>query len=317
MKKLAILGAGAFGTSLAISFSKKADVFLFSAFQDHVERMNAARENEFLLGFKIPNSIQIRNTETINNNEFDCVLWTFPVAPTKTLLYSLKDMIDGTDVVICSKGLQSDGTLLSDLFKSLLPKSKIGYLSGANFAHEIASGLQTLSDITFDDINIADCFAKTFSNDTFKLIPGSDLIGVQIASAFKNIMAIASGILFGINAGQNAHAAFLTIALNEIKEIGVKLGAKENTFYGHSGLGDLILTTSSDLSRNTSIGIKLAKGEKIEDILTKSNHVCEGIETIKHAICLAKQYGMQLKVTEMLHRIIFQNADPQTIMNIF
>ena len=316
-KSVGILGAGAFGTALAIAYSNKFNVTLFSCFEDHVLSMRNSRVNEFFKDIKIPENINIQTTKTLNDSSFDYFLWVFPIKPTFEILKNLKSSINGTNIIICSKGLLPDSSFLYDAFKQEISDSKIGYLSGPNFASELAQNKISAADIAVKDIETAKLFSEDLSTEFFKIKPMDDLIGMQICGAIKNIIAIASGIIYGLELGQNAHAALLSLAISEMKNLGVTLGGKVETFYGLCGLGDLILTTSSKESRNMSLGIQVAKGVDIEELMKSNNMTCEGYDTIHQIIELAKKHKVTLPICEIVYKIIFEKQSPKSITNVF
>ncbi len=315
-KNIAILGAGAFGTALAISFSNTHKVSLFSCFEDHVSSLRNKRQNSFLEGFVIPDCVEIQNTCDFQKGKFDYIFWCFPVKPTLEIVNQFDNKLDNSKVIICSKGLYKDGRFLVNVFEDHVTDSEIGYLSGPNFAFEIAKALPSAADITFLKIETAKRAASDLSSKTLKLVPSDDLIGVQIAGAFKNVIAIASGMVMGLALGQNAHATLITKSLIEIQTLGLKLGAREKTFYGLSGLGDLILTTNSDNSRNTMLGKRLAKGESLQNILNSTNAVCEGYETIEQLMTLAKTNSVKLPICQKVYEILSEKRPVADIADV-
>jgi glycerol-3-phosphate dehydrogenase (NAD(P)+) len=317
MKKLGVLGAGAFGTALALVYSPKFKVCLFSWFKDHVDRMKESRVNEFLSGVHIPKEIDIEVAENLKGGAFDYLLWTFPLKPTVSLLEPLADRLRGTTVIICSKGLMPGGELLSSTFERWLPDSKVGYLAGPNFAYGIAKGNLSASDIVFADYGDAVSVGHNLSTESLKLSPHSDLVGVQICGAMKNVIAIACGIAMGISSSSNTHAAILTFALREMQNLGVAAGANESTFYGLCGVGDMILTAFNEASRNFSFGMRIAAGESADDIIKTSNAVCEGYDTTENVLALAKRYSVPIPICETVHRILFERQEPRTILDVF
>ncbi|MDR2458619.1 MAG: NAD(P)H-dependent glycerol-3-phosphate dehydrogenase [Holosporales bacterium] len=317
MKKLGVLGAGAFGTALALAYSHKFKVCLFSWFEDHVARMRESRVNEFLSEVHIPNEIDIDVVENLECDTFDYLLWVFPLKPTISLLEPLADKLRGTTVIICSKGLMPGGELLSNTFERWLPDSKVGYLAGPNFAYDIAKGNLSASDIVFADYSDAVAVEHDLFTERLRLSPHSDLVGVQICGAMKNVIAIACGIAMGLSSSSNTHAAILTFALREMRNLGIAVGASESTFYGLCGVGDLILTAFNEASRNFSFGMRIAAGERAGDIIKSSNAVCEGYDTTENVLALAKRYSVPIPICEAVHRILFEHQDPHTIFDVF
>lgn len=312
-----ILGAGAFGTALAISFSRDArfDVTLFSCFEEHVSSMRQSLVNEFFPNFEIPRNVEIETTKALASRRFNYLLWTFPVAPTLEILAGIARNIDGSDVTICSKGLLKNAEFLYDAFERVLPHSRVGYLAGANFAHELAAGKTAAADIAARDISIAQDFANTLSIDALRLYPTDDVIGSQICGAVKNIIAIAAGVAQGLDLGQNAHAALITKGLSEMQELGVKLGSKAETFLGICGIGDLILTASSENSRNMSLGIHIAKQHTC-DRGSQENGTCEGRDTVAQVVELARRNNVRLPICETVFGILFRKLPATAIIDV-
>ena len=312
---IGILGAGAFGTALALAYHDKFDVTLFSCFDDHVNSMRQTRVNEFFKDVKIPEDIEIGTTANFNPENFNYLFWVFPIRPTPEILKTLKGRIDKANVIVCSKGLLPDLTFICDLFQRELPLSNVGYLAGPNFAIELATGKISAADVASKNIELAKTFAQSLSTDQFRLNAIDDMVGSQIAGAIKNLVAIASGIAYGLEFGENTHAALITESLSEMKSLGLKLGAKESTFYGLCGLGDLILTASSMKSRNTTLGMEIAQGKPIDELLKVTT--CEGYDTIHQIIEISRNNGIKMPICEAVYRIIFEHHPPITIADVF
>ena len=221
----------------------------------------------------------------------------------------------GTTIIVCSKGLLHDSSFVCDLFKNEVSNSQIGFLAGPNFACDLAQNKFSMADIAFDDIKTAKLFSNILSTDTFKLNAIDDLIGAQISGAVKNIVSIACGIAYGLNLGENAHSALLTLAVSEMVNFGCSLGAKRETFYGLCGLGDLVMTASNEQSRNTSLGIAVASGKDISDLL--DNTTCEGYDTIKQVKMLAERHNIEMPICQRVYEILFEKKDPNSIINVF
>ncbi|MDR0630526.1 MAG: NAD(P)H-dependent glycerol-3-phosphate dehydrogenase [Holosporales bacterium] len=316
-KSVGILGAGAFGTSLAICYIAKHNVSLFSVYDDHITAMKLSGKNEFLPGFLLPDIINIDNLSNIKGEEFDYILWCFPTEPSCAILNSIKHLIDGNNIVICSKGFAIDGNFLAHAFQELLPNSTIACLAGPNFASELASCKISAANIASDDINISESFASNLSTESFKLFPIDDKIGAQLCGAAKNVIAIACGMVLGFDLGKNTHSALLSFAIAEITRLGMAIGAKPATFLNLCGIGDLVLTTSSCDSRNTALGKKIANGLKIESIIKSEAAVCEGYGAARHIFNLAKDNKIEMPICETVYRILFEHASRDSILNIF
>ncbi|MDR1333323.1 MAG: NAD(P)H-dependent glycerol-3-phosphate dehydrogenase [Holosporales bacterium] len=317
MKRLSVLGAGAFGTALALMYSSKFKVRLFSWFEDHVASMRRTRVNEFLSDHTIDGSIDIEVSSNMVRGEADYILWAFPLKPTISLLEALSDKLDGATIVLCSKGLLPDGKLLSDAFIKLVPNSKVGYLAGPNFAGDIAAGRMSAADILFSDHDYAVAMSRELSTGSLKLNPSSDVIGAQICGAMKNVIAIACGIAVGLSPSPNTNAALITFGLREMRNLGIAANAEESTFYGLCGIGDLILTAFNEESRNFTFGKRIANGESAEEIMACLNAACEGYYTAQHVVTLAKKHSVEVPICEAVCKILFEHAPPDTILNAF
>lgn len=315
IEHIAILGAGAFGTALALLFSMYFKISLFSYFDDHVQRMKKDRKNEFFENFQIPENIEIETVANFNSKRFDCAFWTFPIKPTVEILSSISERLNGKKVVVCSKGLNFDGSFLFDAFKKILPASKIAYLSGPNFASELAERKFSAADIATENMADSIEFAEELSIPDLRLNPIDDIVGIQLCGAMKNIIAIACGIASGLGFKFNTQAALLTAGLNEMKSLGHSLQAKEETFYGLCGIGDLILTASSDTSRNRTLGKRIANGEKANIICDTKRSACEGYDTLLQIIQLAQKFHVHLPICRAVFEILFNEKDPATVID--
>ncbi len=313
------MGAGAFGTALSISYSKFHDVCLFSGFEDHVLELRESRVNKFCPEFEINNDIIFDNLQNIDHYDFDYIFWCFPVSPSCEILESIRYKLSkNVPIILCSKGLTQNNKFLVDEFTKILGNDfHIGFLAGPNFAIDLAHHKFSAADIGFRDENIRNVVSKDLSHDFFRLYPSSDLIGMQLSGAMKNVIAIACGITQGLSLGQNMRAFILTYGLREMIDLGRVLGANEKTFYGLSGMGDLVLTSSSETSRNMSCGMRIAMGESLDDISSGNNPVCEGSHTVRQIIEIAREYNVDIPICRSVFEILFNKADPNIIQQIF
>ncbi len=315
--RIGILGAGAFGTSLAILYSNFAYVTLFSHFTEHVDSMKKTRENEFLRGVNLPLNIEIELSFQIKKNDFDYLFWCFPVSPSLDILNEIGQNINiQTPIIICAKGFCNNDSFLSVEFQKILPKHTIGVLSGPNFAMDIALLQFSAADLAFDNIDVSKAIALDLSNKFMHLIPSQDIIGLQIAGALKNVIAIACGILSELKCGPNTLAAMLTLGLKEMSTVGTAMGANKETFYGLSGIGDLILTASNDVSRNMMFGKKLARGLKAEEILQNSSAVSEGALCINNIVNIVRKLKIDAPICQNIFSIINDQQPPSSILGI-
>ncbi|PPR42185.1 MAG: Glycerol-3-phosphate dehydrogenase [NAD(P)+], partial [Alphaproteobacteria bacterium MarineAlpha6_Bin2] len=296
-RNIGILGSGAWGTALSCILNKEKNKTILWAYEKQVvHQINKLKINKiFLPKIKIPNNVYG------TNDLKDLVLCKFiflciPSQFIKEIVlqfkkYYKKEMI----LVICSKGIEENSQLLiSEIIKKILPQSKIAVLSGPSFAIEVARKLPTAVTVASKNQKDAKALAKLINSRNFRCYYSSDIIGVQLGGVIKNILAIASGIVESQKLGANAKAALLTRGLVEMKRIGLAYGAKESTFYGLSGLGDLSLTCNSILSRNFTTGLLVGKGKKIKQIIKSKKTISEGVINSKTIFNLSKKKGIEM-----------------------
>ena len=309
-RNIGILGSGAWGTALSCILNKEKNKTILWAYEKQVvHQINKFKINKiFLPIIKIPNNVYG------TNDLKDLVLCKFiflciPSQFIKEIVlqfkkYYKKEMI----FVICSKGIEQDSQLLiSEIIKKILPQSKIAVLSGPSFAIEVARKLPTAVTVASKNQKDAKALAKLINSRNFRCYYSSDIIGVQLGGVIKNILAIASGIVESQKLGANAKAALLTRGLVEMKRIGLAYGAKESTFYGLSGLGDLSLTCNSILSRNFTTGLLVGKGKKIKQIIKSKKTISEGVINSKTIFNLSKKKGIEMPVCESVYKILYKN----------
>jgi glycerol-3-phosphate dehydrogenase (NAD(P)+) len=317
-KTIGIAGAGAFGTSIAISYSRFCDVTLFSCVKEHVEKMKETRKNEYLDEFVIPENIDIDLLENIREHKLSYVFWTFPSDVSTEILNNIRDLISiESKIIICSKGFSNEGKFLSDEFLNILKgQNEIFVLSGPNFAVDIASLKFSAANISSRNIDSASRISDDLCLENFKIYPNDDVVGVQVAGAVKNVIAIASGIIREIDGGQNAVSALIAYGLAEMSALGRVLGAKEKTFYGLSGVGDLILTASSQTSRNVSLGKELATSSLSSDeSMKKFKSVCEGFYAAKQVMNICKENKLRLPICESTYKVLYENFPVASILD--
>ncbi len=314
--KLAVLGAGAWGTALAISLSQKHAVTLWGRDTVHIERLQITRSNErYLPGIAFPDSLTIDTDLTAALADADLSLIATSTVGLSAITALIHEHTPDLPILWACKGFDKDtGKLPHETvgqLKGTKPDIRYGALSGPSFALEVARGLPCALTLAANDLDFAREMTAQLNGPTLRIYSSDDLVGVELGGALKNVMAIAAGICDGMQLGMNARAALITRGLAEIVRLGVAMGGKSETFMGLTGLGDLVLTATGDLSRNRSVGICLAQGEKLQSILAALGHVAEGVNSAQTALALARRHRVDMPITEAVNAVLFAQADPR------
>lgn len=307
MAKIAVLGAGAWGTALAMNISERHQVSLWARNAGHVSGMRKARANPLYLGdFKFNDQLQVEDDLQTAIAGADLILSVVPTAGFRPILQALKKLGCALPIVWAHKGLEPESAKLpyEVALEELGQHQKWGALSGPSFAAELVRGLPTAVTLAAND--------EAFSNEAALLIHGAnlrvyhstDVIGVSVGGAVKNVMAIAAGISDGMGFGNNARAAMITRGLAEMTRFGMALGANAETFMGLAGSGDLILTCTGQYSRNREVGLQLASGKSLADILQGLGHVAEGVNTTREVIRRATTLQVDMPITYQVSRVL-------------
>ncbi|HEY7986832.1 MAG TPA: NAD(P)H-dependent glycerol-3-phosphate dehydrogenase [Methylophilaceae bacterium] len=313
--KVAVLGAGAWGTALAIQIAREHQVLLWTRNQDHLQEMRQTRMNRRYLGdFPFADSLQIESDFNTAIRDADIILAAVPTNGLRETLRNIRLVGGNKPVVWACKGLEaSSAKLLYEVAQEeLAADAPWGILSGPSFAEEVAQGSPTAITVASSDENLAHDFATALHGGNLRVYHTTDVIGVAVGGALKNVIAIASGISDGMGFGLNARAALLTRGLAEITRFGVALGGKAETLMGLAGAGDLILTATGNLSRNYKVGLHLAKGETLEQILAALGHVAEGVSTAREVGRRAATMGVEMPITNQVNRVISEGLSPRT-----
>ncbi len=308
MDALSIIGAGSWGTALAIAASKNAqEVKLWTRSPKLADEINAHRENKaYLADVALPPAINA-TSDLKNALESKIILMVTPAQAMRATLENMKQYIRADHIlVLCSKGIELESEkLMSDVAHEVLPYIHIAILSGPNFAVEIARGKPAATTLACADTKIAETIQNAIASTTFRPYITHDIIGAQIAGALKNVIAIACGIAHGLKMGESARASLITRGLAEISRLGVAMGAQHETFLGQCGVGDMMLTCSSEKSRNFSLGLALGEGAFLKDILEKrGSSVTEGVHTARAAIDLANKHNVNMPITLAVHKCL-------------
>lgn len=315
-KKIAVLGAGSWGTALAIGLSNKGHlVNIWDIDKEHIESLIDKKENlKYLPGIKFANSLQALRDAEETISGADIVLFSVPAQHFRSALKGVfpllkKDMI----LVNVAKGIeQSSLKRLSEISDELLPEAKYVVLSGPSHAEEVGVGLPTTVVSASKDLKLAEYVQDIFMSERFRVYTNTDIIGVEMGGALKNTIALGAGISDGMGFGDNAKAALMTRGITEIARLGLKLGARAETFYGLSGIGDLIVTCTSMHSRNRRCGIMIGEGMKPSEATKKVGMVVEGMYTTKAAYELSRKHGVEMPITEKIHEVINEDTDAKT-----
>jgi len=304
--KLAVLGAGAWGTALALAFSSRHQVGLWTWQADHARAMAAERENRaFLPGHPLPPSLQVGADAGDILAGAELVLIATPMAGLRTTLGWLEGDRAGLPFLWVCKGLEAGtGLLPHQLVQDTVGVRRCGALTGPSFAEEVARGLPTAITVASTDAGFARDMAEALHTPRLRLYANDDLIGAEVSGAVKNVLAIATGICDGLGLGLNARAALMTRGLAEITRFGMALGARRETFMGLAGLGDLVLTCTGDLSRNRRVGLALASGKPLDTIQRELGHVAEGVMTTREVARRARQLSVEMPITEAVEAVL-------------
>jgi glycerol-3-phosphate dehydrogenase (NAD(P)+) len=314
-REISIIGDGGWGTTLAILLSGKGhSVTLWGAFPEYMETVKAKRVNaKFLPGIKIPHEISMTSSlnEAIDDKEM--IILAVPSQYMRSVLTRLTPYkLSAKVFVSVTKGIENK-TLkrMSEITHELLGNIKICVLSGPSIAHEVAKGSPATLVASSENPALAKEVQGVFMTDRFRVYTNQDIIGVELGGSLKNIIAIAAGISDSLGFGTNAKAALLTRGLAEMVRLGVAMGAKKETFYGLSGLGDLATTCISQYSRNRHFGEEMGRGKTLKDTLKESEMIVEGVATTQSAHDLARKYKIEMPITAEIYKVIYEKKDPK------
>jgi glycerol-3-phosphate dehydrogenase (NAD(P)+) len=312
-EKIGIIGAGAWGTALALLLADKGhDVALWMYEKDLAEETQRKRENRvYLPGFSLPANITVTPSLAEAVRDRPVVLSVVPSHTVRLVSKQLSPFLaDNAVIVSASKGIEIESLMpLSDVLRETLPpkfRNRLCFLSGPSFAREVALKLPTAVALAL--------IQQLMSTPYFRVYTNADVIGVELGGSVKNVIAIAAGVLEGLGFGYNTMAALLTRGLAEMARLGTALGADPRTFSGLAGMGDLVLTCTGGLSRNRTLGVRLGKGEKLDDILKGAKTVAEGVKTAKAVRELARRNGIEMPIVEEMYKILYEGKDPRLAM---
>lgn len=317
MEKIGVIGAGSWGTALAILLNENGnDVTLWSHRETEAEHMRQSRECSKLPGIKIPEAVEITSDLKQAVSGKKVLVMVVPSRCMRETAELLKECVaPGTYVISAAKGIE-DETLftMTDILEQVLPQTDVAVLSGPSHAEEVAKLLPTTCVIGAHTEETARFLQELFMGPMFRVYISSDMLGIELGGALKNVIALAAGIADGMGYGDNTKAALITRGSVEIGRLGIRMGGKPETFFGLTGIGDLIVTCASMHSRNRRAGILLGQGYTMKEAMKEVNMVVEGVYSAKAAMALARKYDTELPIIEQVNQILFEGKDPKKVV---
>ena len=317
MSRIAVLGAGAWGTALALSLARHGghDLSLWAHSPEHAKELTDTGENlRYLPGFVLPADIRVtaRLTEAIEGAE--TILCVTPSQALRSVMEAITPHLQRSQVLLsASKGIEEKTFLrMSQIMLEHAPHNPVGSLGGPSFALEVAQAMPTAITIATEETALGKKLQDDFSSSSLRVYRNEDVIGTELGGALKNVIALAAGVVTGLELGANSAAALITRGMAEITRLAMACGGRRETLAGLAGMGDLVLTCTGGLSRNRAVGIELGKGKRLAEILAGLNgKVAEGVRSTTAALGLAARYGVEMPITEQMAAILHGHRPPQ------
>jgi len=318
MRPIAIIGAGSWGTALSLTLANLGHHVRLWAYEKEVaESIRTRRENElFMPGVRLPETVFPTNDLHAALQGAEIVVTVMPSHVCRSLYEQMLPFL-GAEMIFVSatKGLDTERLMrMSEVLRSVVGQRflpRLSVLSGPSFAREVARGDPTALVAASEDREVAQLIQRKFSSRTLRLYTSSDVVGVELGGAVKNVIAIAAGVVQGLGLGHNPTAALITRGLAEMTRLACACGARRETLAGLAGMGDLVLTCTGDLSRNRSVGAELGKGRKLAEIISPMRMVAEGVKTTKATVALAARHGIEMPITQQVHHILEGQTSPR------
>lgn len=318
MKNIAIIGSGTWGVALAIHLSKKGNkIKIWSFLEEEANTLNTERKCKFLPEAVIDENITCYTDMKTVIDGSDIILHVTPSKFVRETIKKYEKYVTNQPVIMCSKGFEADTLCtLSQVIEQEMPNVKYGIFSGPSHAEEVSLGIPTAIVIASKDVEIQDMVQQLFMNEKMRVYTSDDVTGVELGGALKNIIAFCAGIATEINLGDNTFAALVSRGLVEITRLGMAMGGRHDTFYGLSGLGDLIVTCMSEHSRNRRAGRLIGKGYTIEEAKKEIGMVIESIDNIEVAYKLSKKYNIEMPIVNAVYDILYNGLEPSKAVTI-
>ncbi|MEI6352228.1 MAG: NAD(P)H-dependent glycerol-3-phosphate dehydrogenase [Verrucomicrobiota bacterium] len=316
MKNIGVVGAGGWGTALAnLMASKGLPITLWGYEAPHVEELRATRENKlFLPGVRLQDSVTpVSEMEAVA--DCDLLLVVPPSKGIKGVAERLAEVNPRGVLVSCTKGIaQGSGLRMSEILSQAMPNNPVAVLSGPSHAEEVSMGMPAAVVLGCEDGALATKLQHAITGNTFRIYTSTDVAGIELGGALKNIFAIAAGVVDGLGFGDNTKAALVTRALAELTRLGVAMGGRRETFQGLSGIGDLMVTCFSRHSRNRAVGERLGRGETLEQIAASMQMVAEGVPTALSAYQCARKFGIETPITDATHALLYEGKSSREVL---
>ena len=321
MTKISVIGSGGWGIALTILLHKNGhDLTIWSFDKKEAEELKKTRQNKTKLpNILLPEDIKVTDDLKEAVDDKDILILAVPSKAIRSVSKSLKDIIKDNQIIVnVAKGLEED-TLktMTDIIEEELKgkKPQVAVLSGPSHAEEVGKGIPTTCVVSAHNKELTLYLQNIFMNPSFRVYTSPDMLGVEIGGALKNVIALAAGIADGLNYGDNTKAALITRGIKEISALGVAMGGEQSTFYGLTGLGDLIVTCASMHSRNRRAGILLGQGKTLDEAIKEVNMVVEGVYSAKSALMAAKKYNVEIPIIEQVNAVLFENKNAAEAVN--
>ncbi len=321
MAKISVIGSGGWGIALTILLHKNGhDLTIWSFDKKEAEELKITRENKTKLpNILLPEDVKVTDDLKEAVDDKDILILAVPSKAIRSVSKSLKNIIKDNQIIVnVAKGLEEDTlkTMTDIIEEELKDKNpKVAVLSGPSHAEEVGRGIPTTCVVSAHNKELTLYLQNIFMNPSFRVYTSPDMLGVEIGGALKNVIALAAGIADGLNYGDNTKAALITRGIKEISALGVAMGGEQSTFYGLTGLGDLIVTCASMHSRNRRAGILLGQGKTLDEAIKEVNMVVEGVYSAKSALMAAKKYNVEIPIIEQVNAVLFENKNAAEAVN--
>ena len=319
MKNIAIIGSGSWGVALGIYLSRHGhNVKIWSYNEEEKRLINEERKCIFLPKAVIPDNVICSSDFKEVLDDADIILHVTPSKFVRSTIKQYKEFVKPNQILMmCSKGFEAETCYTLDMvMEEELPNIRIGILSGPSHAEEVSLDVPTAMVVASADEEVRDMVSEEFRSETLRIYTTSDVRGAELGGSLKNIIAFCAGVSVGLKQGDNTYAALLTRGLVEISRLGVAMGGEEKTFYGLTGLGDLIVTCGSEHSRNRSAGVLIGQGFSIEETRKKIGMTIESIDNIEVAYALSKKYNVEMPITEKVYEVLYKGLSPNEATRI-